>query len=78
MFDGDPKKPHPLTQSFGSDGEKLVPSFCSEPIIENFPILKSKSYCKRKKNTNLESKKQMKNEFVTIGLGFVFMISLRK
>jgi hypothetical protein len=33
MFAAVPKNPHPLTQSFGSAGGKLVPSFCSEPMF---------------------------------------------
>jgi hypothetical protein len=33
MLDGDPKNPHPLSQSFGSVGGKLVLLFSSEPIF---------------------------------------------
>lgn len=33
MLEGDPKKPHPLSQSFGSVGGKLVQLFCSELIV---------------------------------------------
>lgn len=49
MFDGDPKKPHPLTQSFGSEGEKLVLSFCSEPIMERSPNSKVEILLQKKR-----------------------------
>lgn len=46
-----PKNPQPLTHRFGSDGEKLVLSFCSEPIFSYAATTKIKK-------ENLELKKR--------------------
>lgn len=59
MFDGDPKKPQPLTQSFGSEGEKL--SFCSEPITEN--LLKTQTL-------NRRTDAEMERSYVVLNQGF--------
>ena len=66
MFDGDPKKPQPLTQSFGSEGEKL--SFCSEPIIENL----LKNYWRKKKTQTLNRRTdaEMEKSYVVLNQGF--------
>lgn len=61
MFDGDPKKPQPLTQSFGSEGEKL--SFCSEPIIENL----QKTYWRKKKTQTLNRRTDTEMEKLWFG-----------
>ncbi|KAJ6701604.1 hypothetical protein OIU74_012885 [Salix koriyanagi] len=43
-----PKKPHPLAQSFGCEGGKLVPSFCSEPMFSFlFLEVETRNFCFR-------------------------------